>query len=269
MAFKRETTGTSDPHIGSRLTGPTRGGTSSTDPYYADTDWVWDYMDGYWIAGGTNANLYSWMWKSAKSFFSAVAYTGNSTAGRTVSHNLGVAPEMMWIKSRSNSDGWKVYHKDTGATKYLTLNSTSVATTDTWINNTAPTDSVFTLGGSGSGVNYSGLNYIAYLFASLDGISKVGSYSGTGTAQNIDCGFTSGARFILIKRTDSTGDWYFWDTERGISAGNDPYLLLNSSAAEVTTTDYIDPLSSGFTVTSSAPSALNANGGNYIFYAIA
>ena len=85
----------------------------------------------------------------------------------------------------------------------------------------------------------------------------------------MDCGFSAGARFILIKRTDSTGDWYIWNSLTGIVAGNDPYLLLNSATIEVTNTDYIDPLSSGFTVTSSAPAALNASGGSYIFLAIA
>jgi hypothetical protein len=117
--------------------------------------------------------------------------------------------------------------------------------------------------------NVSGSTYIAYLFATLDGVSKVGSYTGTGADLNVDCGFSAGARFILIKRADSTGDWYYWDSVRGIAVGNDPYLLLNSTAVEVTGTDYIDPLSSGFTVTSSAPAALNASGGTYIFLAIA
>ncbi len=107
------------------------------------------------------------------------------------------------------------------------------------------------------------------MFASLDGISKVGTYSGTGNNVDVDCGFTAGARFVLIKRTDSSGDWYVWDTVRGIVAGDDPYLLLNSTAAEVTSTDYIDPLNSGFTVTSSAPAALNASGNTYLFLAIA
>ena len=79
----------------------------------------------------------------------------------------------------------------------------------------------------------------------------------------MDCGFTSGARFVLLKRTDASGDWYVWDSERGIVSGNDPYLLLNSTAAEVTNTDYIDPLASGFTITS------NFTAGDYIFYAIA
>jgi hypothetical protein len=123
---------------------------------------------------------------------------------------------------------------------------------------------------NGYGINnVSTLPHIAYLFATVAGVSKVGSYTGTGADLNVDCGFSAGARFILIKRTDSTGDWYVYDSVRGIVAGNDPYLLLNSTAGEVTGTDYIDPLSSGFTVTSSAPAALNASGGTYIFLAIA
>ena len=78
-----------------------------------------------------------------------------------------------------------------------------------------------------------------------------------------DCGFSSGAKFVLAKRIDSTGGWFVWDSARGIVAGNDPYFLLNSDAAEVTGYDYIDPLSSGFSFSSSM------NTGTYIFYAIA
>ncbi len=73
----------------------------------------------------------------------------------------------------------------------------------------------------------------------------------------------------VTNRTDSTGDWYVWDTTRGITSGNDPYLNLNNANAEVTNTDYIDPLNAGFTVTSSASAAINASGGQYLFLAIA
>jgi len=111
--------------------------------------------------------------------------------------------------------------------------------------------------------------FIAYLFATCAGVSKVGSYTGTATTKQVDCGFTAGARFVLIKRTDSTGDWYVWDSARGIVSGNDPYLLLNSTAAEVTSTDYIDTYSAGFELSSTAPAAINASGGTFIFLAIA
>ena len=107
------------------------------------------------------------------------------------------------------------------------------------------------------------------LFASQPGVSKVGSYSGTGSNIDVDCGFAAGARFILIKRTDSTGDWYVWDSMRGITYGNDPYLNLNNANTEVTDTDYIGPLNAGFTVTSNAPAELNEDGGTYLFLAIA
>jgi len=210
------------------------------------------------------------MFRRAPGFFDVVAYEGNGTAGRTVAHNLGVAPEMIIVKARDYSGGrpWPVYHSGMGNTKFMYLNTIDAESTNTWWNDTTPTSSVFTVG-SNSVVNFSGTNYIAYLFATLAGVSKVGSYTGTTSDLNVDCGFSAGARFVLIKRTDSTGDWYVWDSVRGIVAGNDPYLLLNSSATEVTSTDYIDPYSAGFTVTSSAPAALNASGGTYIFLAIA
>jgi hypothetical protein len=135
-------------------------------------------------------------------------------------------------------------------------------------NSTNPTASVFSLGNY-SGINGSGASFVAYLFATCPGVSKVGSYTGTGAAQNIDCGFSAGSRFVLIKRTDSTGSWYVYDSARGISSSSDPYLLWNSAAAQVTGTNYVDTFASGFALTATAPAGLNANGGSYIFLAIA
>jgi hypothetical protein len=206
--------------------------------------------------------------RRAPGFFDVVCYDGNNT-NRTISHNLGVAPELMIVKQRSASGAslWMVYAGD--ATKYLRLNETvAAATLSTVWNNTAPTASVFSLGTNGE-VNVSGRTYVWYGFASVSGVSKVGSYTGNGSNQTINCGFTAGARFVMIKRTDATGDWYVWDSARGITSGNDPYLLLNSTAAEVTNTNYVDTDSTGFQVTAAAPAGLNANGGTYIFLAIA
>ena len=202
--------------------------------------------------------------KRAPKVFDVVCDTGTGAA-HTVSHNLTVVPELMIRKKRSAADAWYVYAGD--ATDYLVLNTTAAtADLDTIWNDTAPTASVFTVG-TNDDVNQSTGAFVTYLFATLAGISKVGTYTGTATTNAINCGFTTGARFVLIKRTDSTGDWYVWDTVRGIIAGNDPYLLLNSTAAEVTSTDYIDPVSTGFELSSTAPAAINANGGSFIYLA--
>jgi len=177
----------------------------------------------------------------------------------------------MIVKCRSNViDGWMIYSATLPASSKMILNrdyAELAGETTTW-NSTRPTASVFSVG-TEANVNNSGYTYVAYLFATCAGVSKVGSYTGTGTTQTINCGFTAGSRFVLIKRTDSTGDWYVWDSARGIVAGNDPYLLLNTTDAEVTGTDYIDTAATGFEISSTAPAAINASAGTFIFLAIA
>jgi len=206
--------------------------------------------------------------RSAAGFMDVVAYEGTGS-NTTVNHNLEATPELMIIKRRNPADDWAVYSSTIGTATHLELNSSGAQKSSSDLfNNTNPTASVFSLS-TNSQVNGSSYTYIAYLFATLPGISKVGSYTGTGNDINVDCGFTSGARYILIKRTDSAADWYVWDYARGIVSGNDPYFKMNVGAAQVTNTDYVDPLNAGFTVTSSAPAALNASGGTYLFLAIA
>ena len=224
----------------------------------------------------TNGDVYALtLFKRASGFFDMVTYSGNGNSGRQITHNLDAVPEMMFVKTRTgNADNWQVYHSALGATKFVELNRNNIAATSSsrW-NNTAPTSTVFTVGND-TGVNSSSSNYFAYLFASLSGISKVGSYTGNaGYDVNVDCGFTNGARYILIKNSDKQADpadsWYVFNTVRGIASGNDPYTWLNRSQGETTGNDLIDPLNAGFTVTSTAGSDLNVTGDTYIFLAIA
>ena len=230
---------------------------------------------GYYNNSGGGSIPYAlYAFKRAKGFFDVVAYSGTSSA-HAESHSLGAIPAFMLIKRRNNAAGWAVYHKDTGTSKYMLMDSYDpetettnyTAAGDHW-NGTTPTDTNFSLGGHYE-VNYTGSTYVAYLFASLDGVSKVGSYTGNGSNQNIACGFSGGARFVLIKRTDSNSDWLFWDTERGIVTGNDPHLSLNTTAAQVTSNDSIDPVSTGFTVNQVSATNINVSSGTYIFLAIA
>jgi hypothetical protein len=228
----------------------------------------WDLQDDYAQAAGVSTGVISWFFKRATGFFDVVAYTGDGTSSRSLNHNLGVAPELMIIKQRSATRSWAVYSSATGTGKFLKLEDSAGVVTQSGIFDTAPTSSVFTVD-SNTYVNISGGTYIAYLFATLAGVSKVGSYTGTAASLDIDCGFTSGARFILIKRTDSTSDWYVWDSARGIVSGDDPYSLLNTTGTEQTNQNYVNPYSAGFTMTSNGFASVNVSGGTYIFLAIA
>ena len=209
-----------------------------------------------------------WAWKRAKGFFDVVAYAGTDTY-RWQSHSLGAVPEMIWVKGRTADVSWAVYHKDVGASKYLMLNDDAgqISSSSRW-GSSDPTDSLFRLGSS-SMVNAASDTYVAYLFTTLDGISKCGSYVGNGTNQTIDCGFSAGARLILIKPSSTSGAWYLWDSARGIVAGGDPHLMLHSTAGQITGDDSVDPHNSGFKVNQIANTGINVSSTTYIFYAIA
>jgi hypothetical protein len=257
-------------------------GTYSTQAETAASGSVvgFDSMTGVRVNDGSNevintnsvASPYiNYMFKRAPSFFDEVCYTGTGTT-QTITHNLQAVPELIITKNRTTtgpiSQNWCVYAPGIPNNNNVLLVNENYAWYDVgaamW--NGTPTSTTF---GVAALLSPSADKMVAYLFATCAGVSKVGSYTGTATTKQIDCGFTAGSRFVLIKRTDSTGDWYVWDSARGIVAGNDPYLLLNSTAAEVTSTDYVDTYSAGFELSSTAPAAINANAGTYIFLAIA
>ena len=275
MSIRRNIASADDWDIGSRLLQGKYLRTNSNVAETSESSELYDFMNGWWNSSAVNNNLYGWMWRSAPSFFDVVTYTGNgSFNGKVVNHNLGVAPEMMWIKRRDTSADWAVYSASQGVTKYNQLNSSAFATDPldaynrgSYWRSTTPTSTSFTLG-IDNRVNAGNGTFVGYLFASLPGVSKLGSYTGNGGSLDVDCGFSTGARFVMVKRTDNSGNWFVFDTERGIVSGNDSLLMLNSNAAQNTSADCINPLSSGFTITNNTFNQ-NASGGSYIFYAIA
>jgi|TARA_R100000030_G_scaffold43461_1_gene32821 hypothetical protein len=262
-----------------RFLNPDKTGTGGSNAVYA-----FDFQNG-WLGTTLGTDWYSWMWRRAPGFFDVVCYEGNNSSGRSINHNLGVVPEMIWIKNRgygdsSNGEPWTVYHKgNNGGTDpedYALRFSGNAESNVTDFNDTAPTASIFKVSadrrvnGSASDNN----TYVAFLFATVAGVSKVGSYTGNASTNTIDCGFSNGARFVLVKNTKSSGfvnsqrPWVLFDSTRGIVSGNDPYLLLSENNA-ASNADWIDPHSSGFQLTGTGGNDANASGGTYVFLAIA
>ena len=216
-----------------------------------------------------------WNFRRAPNTFDEVCYSGSGVAAN-ITHNLGVAPELVIVKARTGAinQNWNVCFANTG-TNNLVLNDGREAFVDSTRFPTAggvffPT---YFKVGTANGTNASGYTYVAYMWATNPGVTKVGSYTGTGATQTINCGFTGGARFVLIKRIDlnsgtgTAGDWYVWDTARGMVAGTDPSLLLDSTAAEVNANS-IYTTTGGFQIVSTAAD-INASGSTYIFLSYA
>jgi hypothetical protein len=225
---------------------------------------VFDYNNGWYNSGYTQPTQYSWMWKRAKGFFDVVTYTGNGVAGRQVPHNLGVVPEMIWVKPRNITSNWSCYAEILGNDRAIYLNSNIVPTVSAifW-NNTSPTDTVFSVKNDRA-TNGNTDTYIAYLFATVSGVSKVGSYTGNGSTISIDAGFTTGTKFLIVKRTNHTGDWIMVDSQRGL----DNFVELNTTNAQARNSG-ISSTTTGFQVVHNITTDLNRTGGEYIYFAIA
>jgi hypothetical protein len=200
---------------------------------------------------------------------SIVTYTGNGVAGATVGHGLGAAPAMMFGRSRSNGGAgwqWRVYHKDTGPTKYLGLNETAAAVTSSafW-NDTAPTSTVFSLGSDGV-VNQNSGTFVMYCFAEVEGFSKFGSYTGNGSTNGpfVYTGFRPA--WVMIKISSTTGDWLLYDNKRNSFNVVNAILYPNLSDAEAVSGGgaTLDFVSNGFKLRGSG-SGFNDSGATFVY----
>jgi hypothetical protein len=237
----------------------------STAPYVA---WCWDA--GTSTVSNTQGSISSGSQVRANTSagFSVVTWTGQATAA-TIGHGLGAAPSLIICKSRSNVQSWGVYHKDTGIDKYILLDSTGAATTYSGIwGSSAPTSTVFGVPGNVGLNNNSGWTYVAYCFAPVVGYSSAFSYTGNGDSSGpfVYLGFRP--RFIIQKRTDSTGSWLMIDTARDPVNVARNELFANSSIAEADNTSLVDVLSNGFKIRATFAN-MNASGGSFIGYAFA
>jgi hypothetical protein len=203
--------------------------------------WQWQAGQGS-TSSNTNGSITSTVSVNASAGFSVVTYTGNGSGGQSVGHGLGVTPSVVLIKNRSGAADWIFYSKLTGSSTYLFLNSTAAASADT----VTQTSTVFTIG-TASTVNGNGATYVAYCWTPITGFSAFGSYTGNGSADGtfVYTGFRP--KFVMIKRTNTTGSWIIWDSVRGAYNLNNADLYPDLSIAEYASpTDAIDILSNGF-----------------------
>ena len=236
---------------------------------YTYAAWAWDA--GTTTASNPDGSITSQVRANVSAGFSVVTYTGNNTSGATFGHGLGVTPQFFIVKNRSiNGPGWVTYHVSLGATKYLTLNETIPQQTYSGVwNNTAPTSTVITLGND-NGVN-AGNNYVAYCFAPVAGYSAFGSYTGNGSSDGPFVYTGMRPKFLLIKRTDTSGyPWVIVDSLRDGYNLTYKWLEPNSSSAEQTAQPVadVDFLSNGFKLKGNG-NTTNQSSGTYVFASFA
>jgi hypothetical protein len=231
------------------------------------------YVAWNWNAGGstvtnTSGTISAQVRANTTSGFSIVTYTGTG-ANATVGHGLGVAPQMVIVKSRSGSGrNWCVYNANLTSAAYAVFleRTDAQAIYANVFNSTAPTSSVFSIG-TNAAINTNTETYVAYCFAPVAGYSAFGSYTGNGSTDGpfVYTGFRP--EFVMVKRTDSTESWYIIDAVRDPYNVSSLYLAPNGTDAEASSIFY-DLVSNGFKLRTSAAYA-NASGGTYIYAAFA
>jgi hypothetical protein len=226
--------------------------------------WQWQAGQGS-SSSNTSGTITSTVSVNTTAGFSTLTYTGTG-ANATVGHGLGIAPKMIIVKQRGGATSWNVHHTSIGAGNLLYLEATnaSTASATTW-NSTLPTSTVFSIG-TAAGTNTNTGTYIAYCWAEISGFSKFGSYVGNGSTDGTFVYLGLRAKYIMIKRTDSTSDWYVWDTSRNTYNVVTNTLLADTAGAETSATS-IDILSNSFKCRSAT--VVNASGGTYIYAAFA
>jgi hypothetical protein len=267
------------------------GGDTTHSNYLASFD-----TDGFTIGSDTDTNAdtiehISWSWKAGtttsgttsgsgtgKAYsasyntdagFSIVTYTGNGTAGHTIPHHLGSKPQYIVVKKRSDTDAWVIYNEPRGATKYMYWNSTGAEGTSHQLwNDTEPTSSVFTTY-SNTETNGNDATYIAYCWRSVDGYSKVGSYTGNGNADGtfVYTGFRPA--YILLRRTNSSGGWNILDNKREPYNPSDERAEAQAASAFDNHAAYAtDFLSNGFKMRGTS-TEWNGSGDTFLYLAFA
>lgn len=256
--------------IGTRLQGPYSFVTNETDneaenKYGGVSANNWDVMNGVKVSSdaimnGSGHTFMHYFFSRKPEIFDITTYTGTGSSGLVVPHNLGVTPEFLIYKNRSsNSTNFFALKSDS---KYANLNNSNTFSSTAL--SISLGSSSYTINTTGTSTNASGEEYIAYLFASKAGISKIGTYSGTGSEVDVDCGFR--ARFVIIKRIDVSGNWWIVDSVHGINAGNDPGWNFNNNNSGTAQYDLIDTDGDGFTVAADRFD-VNQSGGTYFFMA--
>ena len=249
-----------------------------TGPNQYNTDGfkLGDERDGWGAANDISTPDYvGYSFRKASKFFDIVSYTGNGTAGKTISHDLGEAPGMIWVKRIDATANWSVYHRGAnGGTDpedyHGILNLTDEFSNNAghW-NDTAPTTTQFTVGDD-TAVNASGGSYVAYLYSHNSDKISCGSYTGNGSATGptVDVGFQP--QWVMFKLASHSGEeWILLDSKRGINTdGNDARLEISANTPESNSANFINLTSTGFQVTSTSNS-MNTNGRTYIYTAIA
>jgi hypothetical protein len=172
---------------------------------------------------------------------------------------------LVWLKARTGAVSHLAIDTERGGETRLIPNDTSASGTDTGYHIKSFNSDGFTLQNAGVGSNSSSYEYASWTFAKQPGFFDIVTYTGTGGSsgneQQISHNLGSKPGVVIVKRTDSTGDWFVFTD---IIDGSNDYAKLNTTGAFSNSSNNV-PTDSIFNV----GGQVNTSGGTYIAYLFA
>ena len=184
---------------------PVSGGGSETSEWNANGS---NYVSWNWKANGSGSSnsdgtITSTVSANQTAGFSIVTFTvPGSNGNHTVGHGLGQIPELILLKRRDSTSNWLVHALPVTPTveDVLQLNTTSAvidAGSNQW-GTALPTSSLFGVVSNNLVINNA--TYVAYCFASKPSFSKVGVYTGNGSADGPFVNYGFKPAWVMIKK---------------------------------------------------------------------
>lgn len=176
------------------------------------------YLAHQWKCNGgttstnTDGDINSTVQVNNDAGFSIVVYTPSNNTARNIGHGLNGAPSVIWTKSLTRVDDWRVWSDQLYANQdgSFILNS-SAAHNNNAVLHTGATSTTFGVGTDLS-VN-GGYQYVSYCWREIKGYSKFGRYAGNSAADGSFqyCGFKPA--WVMIKRQTNSSYWSVYDNK--------------------------------------------------------
>jgi len=255
-------------------TSSTEDKTSTYNQTFTSTGYTINTSDGQ--INSNNINYVTWLFRKTVGFFEISTWTGTGSA-QSIAHSLGSVPGLIFVKNRSSSSDWYIWHRSLTSNAYYLKceHSSGESNSDDAWDSTTPTSTHFRVG-TVDGTNKNGDDFVAYIFGhdvesfGRNGdasVIKCGVYTGNGNTDGTEINLGWRPQFVLHKKISDTSNWHMMDTARGIVQNGDDAFIganLNESEANV---ELLNLTSTGFKNTTTR-SSWNENNGKYVYMAI-
>ena len=229
---------------------------------------AWCWKGGGTAVSNTDGSITTQVSANPTAGFSIVKWTGNQTSGATIGHGLGATPQAGFFKRYDGTGNWIFPFFDNQVAGKLNNNDGFINSYYNTFFPSQPNSTTVTIG-SNDDINRNTSTYAAYIFTSVEGYCKIGTYTGVGGSGNGNFVHTGFRPAFLIVTNAAAEFTLLVDSKRGAYNPIDERLFPGSNMAE-SDEIVVDFLSNGFKARNEGgANIISGDGSTYLYIAYA